>query len=308
MTKVLGEATPVLTRRDTLGEGPAYDRVGGRLLWVDIHGHRVHELVADGDGAWRAGESWMMDAPVSAVVPHRDGGLVVAIGCEVRRLDADGTLTTIARIDTGGVSARLNDCKCDPRGRLLGGWLAYDLSEPGRLCRIDPDGTVTTLLEDVALSNGLGWSPDGATFYFTDTPTNGIDAFDYDLDAGTISNRRRLITIRRGEGSPDGMCVDDEGCIWTATLYSRQIRRYSPGGELVGVVDTPAHLVTSCAFGGPDGRELFITSIGEEIPRALPESLAIPDEVIDASNANPSNGLLLSCRPGVTGPPAIPFG
>jgi len=131
MTKVLGEATPVLTRRDTLGEGPAYDRVGGRLLWVDIHGHRVHELVADGDGAWRAGESWMMDAPVSAVVPHRDGGLVVAIGCEVRRLDADGTLTTIARIDTCGVSARLNDCKCDPRGRLLGGWLAYDLSEPG---------------------------------------------------------------------------------------------------------------------------------------------------------------------------------
>jgi len=164
------------------------------------------------------------------------------------------------------------------------------------------------VLGDIALSNGLDWSPDGETFYFTDTPTLGIDAFDYDLDTGTLSNRRRVVTVPRGEGAPDGMCVDDEGCIWSATIFGGQVRRYSPEGELVGVIDTAAQQVSSCAFGGPDGAELFITTIGEEIPRSLPQDLGVPEDVIDAANANEVNGLLLSCRPGVTGPAARPFG
>jgi sugar lactone lactonase YvrE len=186
--------------------------------------------------------------------------------------------------------------------------MVLDLSEPGRLVRLDPDGTLTTLLDGVGLSNGMDWSPGGETFYFTDTLALGIDAFDYDLDAGTIANRRRVVTITRGEGAPDGMCVDDEGCLWTATLCSRQIRRYAPDGGLLGAIETPAHQVSSCAFGGADGAELFITTIGEQVPRALPRSIGIPEELIDASEANPDNGLLLSCRPGVTGPPARAFG
>ena len=306
--KVLGEASPVLDRRDTLGEGPAYDASAQRLLWVDIVGPHVHELVSDGEGGWRAGRTWTMDAPVGAVVPRRDGGLLVAVGRTFCVLDDDGSLTPVAQIDTGGAPARFNDCKCDPRGRLLAGWLVSDLSSPGQLCRLDPGGEVTTLLDDVGLSNGLDWSPDGETFYFTDTPTYGIDAFDYDLETGELSDRRRVVTIPRGEGNPDGMCVDDEGCLWTATIFSGQVRRYSPDGELLGVIGTPAHQVSSCAFGGPDRDELFITTIGEQIPRAIPEGWGIAGEVIDASNANPSNGLLLSCRPGVTGPPATPFG
>ena len=176
--------------------------------------------------------------------------------------------------------------------------MVIDLSEPGQLVRLDPDGTLTPLLGDVKLSNGLDWSPDGETFYFTDTPTLGIDAFDYDLDAGTIANRRRVVTIPRGEGAPDGMCVDDEGCLWTATIFSGRIRRYSPDGELLGVIDTPAHQVSSCTFVRD---ELFITTIGEEIPRFLPQDLGLAEDLIDAATANPDNGLLLSCRPGVTG-------
>jgi sugar lactone lactonase YvrE len=305
--RILGEAVPVLDRRDELGEGPMWDAAGERLVWVDIHGMRVHELVSGDDGGWHAGRSWTTPAPVGAVVPRRDGGLLAMVGRDFCNFGEDGSLEPIGRLDAPG-AARFNDCKCDPRGRLLAGWCMSDLSAPGQLCRLDPDGTITTLLEDVGLSNGLDWSPDGETFYFTDTLAYGIDAFDYDLDTGTIHNRSRLVSFGRGEGNPDGMCVDSEGCLWTATIFSRQIRRYSPDGELLGAIATPAEQVSSCAFGGGDGGELFITTIGEEIPRALPEGLGIAAEVIDAARANPSNGLLLSCRPGVTGPPATPFG
>jgi sugar lactone lactonase YvrE len=308
MTEIIAQATPVLDRRDDLGEGPAYDAVSDRLLWVDIHGPLVHELVRGDDDAWSAGRSWTMPAEVGAVVPRLEGGLLAMVGDAFTVVHEDGRLEPFARIDVGGKDARFNDCKVDPRGRLLAGWMVKDLSEPGQLCRLDPDGTVTTLLDGIGLSNGLDWSPDGATFYFTDTPTLGIDAFDYDLDTGTLSNRRRVVEVPRGVGAPDGMCVDDEGCIWTATIFSGQVRRYAPDGELLGVVGTPAHQVSSCTFAGPEGDELFITTIGEEIPRYLPEHLGLSAEHIDASTANPSNGLLLSCRPGVSGPPARPFG
>jgi sugar lactone lactonase YvrE len=307
MTEILPEARPLLERHDVLGEGPAWDAANDRLVWCDIAGRKIHELVRDGD-AWAAGASWEMPDLPGAVVPRRDGGLLAMVGHEFCLMGEDGSLEPIARIEVSGAPARFNDCRVDPRGRLLAGTMVLDLSEPGKLLRLDPDGSVTTLLDDVALSNGLDWSPDGATFYFTDTPTRGIDAFDYDLDAGTISNRRRVVTIPHGEGAPDGMCVDDEGCLWTAVIFSGAVRRYSPDGEMLGEVRTPAHQVSSCAFGDDDGGELFVTTIGEEIPRFLPQDLGVPEEQIDASNANPHNGLLLSCRPGVTGPPARAFG
>jgi sugar lactone lactonase YvrE len=306
MTKVLGEATAVLDRHDVLGEGPAWDAANERLVWCDINGLRIHELRRDGD-SWSAGASWTMPDRPGAVVPRREGGLIAMVGHEFCVLGDDGSLEPFAAVDLNGAPARFNDCKVDPRGRLLAGTMVLDLSQPGQLVRLDPDGSITTLLSDIELSNGLDWSPDGATFYFTDTPTLGIDAFDYDLDAGTISNRRRVVTIERGEGAPDGMCVDDEGCIWTATLYSRAVRRYSPEGELLGIVETAAHQVSSCAFGGADGGELFITTIGENVPRFLPEGIGIPADLVDASEANPANGLLFSCRPGVTGPAARAF-
>jgi sugar lactone lactonase YvrE len=306
MSDVLGRATAVLERRDELGEGPVWDAAGDRLLWVDIVGPHVHELVRAGEG-WIAGRSWTTPDLVGAVAPRAGGGILAMVGTEFCTMDDDGRLEPIARLDTGGADARFNDCKCDPRGRLLGGSMVKDLSSPGVLFRLDPDGTLTTLLDDVGLSNGLDWSPDGATFYFTDTPTRGIDAFDYDLDSGEISNRRRVVTIAEGEGAPDGMCVDSEGCLWTAVIFSGQVRRYSPDGELLGVIETPAHQVSSCAFGGPEGADLFITTIGERIPRFLPEDLGLPAEQIDASEANADNGLLLTVRPGVTGPAVTPF-
>ena len=250
-------ATAVLDRRDALGESPMYDARGGRVLWVDVEGPLVHELVP-ADGGWQAGRSWTTPGEACAVVPRASGGLLVIVGLELCVLDDDGHLETLVTVDTGGIPARFNDCEVDPRGRLVGGWVASDFTPRGEV--------VTTLFGGISLSNGLDWSPDGATFYFIDTPLGGIDAFDYDLEDGSVSTRRRIVTIPRGEGVPDGMCVDDDGCIWTAALYSREIRRYSPDGELIGAIETSAHQVSSCAFGGPDGGELFITSIGMTMP------------------------------------------
>jgi sugar lactone lactonase YvrE len=301
-------ATAVLDRRDALGESPMYDVATGRVLWVDVEGPFVHELLPGDDGAWRAGRSWTMPGKACAVVPRIGDGVLVIVGLDVCVLDDDGGLETLVSVDTGGVTARFNDCKVDPRGRLVGGWVASDFTPRGEVVRIDPDGSVTTLFGGVSLSNGLDWSPDGATFYFIDTPLGGIDAFDYDLDAGTVSNRRRIVTIPRGEGVPDGMCVDDEGCLWTAALFGSEIRRYAPDGEPLGAIEASAHYVSSCAFGGPDRDELFITTIGMSMPAVMSEPWGIATELHAACEANPDNGLLYTCRPGVTGPPATPFG
>jgi sugar lactone lactonase YvrE len=229
------------------------------------------------------------------------------VGTRFCVLGEDGSLQTIARLDTGGATARFNDCKCDPRGRLVAGWMVTDLSAPGELVRLDPDGSTTVLLEGVGLSNGLDWSPDGATFYFIDTPTMGVDAFDWDLERGTLSGRRRLITFPAG-ANPDGMCVDDEGCLWVAAIFAGEVRRFSPEGELLGVVRVPAPQVTSCAFGGAARDELLITSLSVEVPRELTEGWGIPPERIDAAEASTASGGLFGCRPGVTGPAAVPFG
>jgi sugar lactone lactonase YvrE len=303
---IIADATTLVADRDQLGEGPAYDAAGDRLLWVDIVGPEVHELLA-GPGGWRPGRTWELVEPVGAVVPRAAGGLLVAVGTRFCALEEDGSLTTIAHLDTGGASARFNDCKCDPRGRLVAGWMVTDLSTPGELVRLDPDGSVSVLLEGVRLSNGLDWSPDGTTFYFIDTPAMGVDAFDYDLDAGSLSRRRRIVTFPAG-ANPDGMCVDDEGCLWVAAIFAGEVRRFSPDGEPLGVVRTPAPQVTSCAFGGPDGGELLMTSLSVEVPRELTEGWGIPGERIAAAAASTTSGGLFTCRPGVTGPAATPFG
>ena len=116
------------------------------------------------------------------------------------------------------------------------------------------------MIEEVSLSNGLGWSPDGRKFYFIDTPTLGLDVFDFHPDAGTITGRKRLVTFVKGEGRPDGLTVDNDGCVWVAMFLGAQVRRYSPTGRLLATVAISAPQATSCCFGGRDGQDLFITS------------------------------------------------
>ena len=144
------------------------------------------------------------------------------------------------------------------------------------------------MLANVTISNGIGWSPDDTVMYYIDTPTLGVDAFDYDADSGSISNRRRLVTIEEAAGQPDGLTVDAEGCMWVALWEGWAVHRYSPDGRLVGVVDVPVARVTKPAFGGAALDELYITT-------AAPD---LPDE------KQPHAGGIFLARPGVHGLPA----
>jgi|SRR5450759_1492987 sugar lactone lactonase YvrE len=130
------------------------------------------------------------------------GGLVLAVEDGFALLDPDWQrLEQVAVVERAGPRARFNDGKCDPAGRVLAGTMAYDLtSGAGFLCRLDPDRSVTMLLDAVTLSNGLAWTADGATMYYIDMPTQGVDAFDYDIEAGRMTGRRRLVDIPAGAG------------------------------------------------------------------------------------------------------------
>jgi sugar lactone lactonase YvrE len=155
----------------------------------------------------------------------------------------------------------------------------------GALFRLDATGAAETMLTRVTISNGIAWSPDDTTMYYVDTTTRGIDAFDYDANAGTIARRRRLLTIEKSAGHPDGLIVDADGCIWVALWEGWAVRRYAPDGTLLAVVEIPVARVTKPAFGGDALSDLYVTT-------------ASPDEPDDAQ---PHAGGVFRVRPGVRG-------
>lgn len=291
MTRTL-DAELAVNARARLGEGPAWDAAAGRLLWVDITGRTVHELRSGSDGYEQ--RSWPVPEEVGAALPRSRGGLLLAVRGGFAGLDDSGTYTSLTPVEADRPENRMNDAKTDPQGRCWAGTMTDQRGDmnDGALYRLDPDGTVRTMLDAVQLSNGMGWSPDESIFYYIDTPTGGVDAFDFDPEEGSIAGRRRLVTVDGGK--PDGMTTDDVGCLWVAVINGGQVRRYTSTGELDTVVNLPVSRVTSCAFGGPGRDELFMTSARDGLDEA-------------AFAAQPHAGGLFRCRPGVTGPPATPF-
>jgi sugar lactone lactonase YvrE len=277
-------------------EGPVWDARIGRLLWIDQYAGHVH--VGAWDGARRrlvAERSYDLGAPVGAVAPERHGdGWLVAGGAGFLRLAPDGTVGEVARVPARGPHRmRMNDGGCDPAGRFWAGDLAFDKT-PGAaaLYRLDPDGAVTTALEGVTISNGIGWADAGSTMYYIDTPTRQVDRFRVSA-GGELTDRQSVVRV--ADGFPDGMTLDDEGCLWVAMWGAGAVHRYAPTGEQLAVVQVDAPQVSSCAFGGEDGRSLFVTTSQEDYDEA--ESAAHPDA-----------GRVFVAEVGVSGPPAAPFG
>jgi sugar lactone lactonase YvrE len=162
----------------------------------------------------------------------------------------------------------MNDGACDTRGRFWAGTMRLDgQGAEASLHRLDPSGEVTRVLDGVGISNGIAWSSDDTLMYYVDTPTHGVDVFDYDVEAGSVANRRRLIEIDPSDGDPDGLVCDGEGCLWLALWNGSAVRRYAPSGELIGTVELPVKRVTKCAFGGADLDDLYITTAGGGDPR-----------------------------------------
>ena len=237
------------------GEGPVWSERWGGLRWVDMLAGNVLYLGADGEIGRRH-----VGSIAAALRPRRQGGAVIGTERGFALEDADGTLTHLDELWADD-SVRMNEGGCDPDGRFYCGSMAYD-QQPGAgtLYRLDPDGSVRAVLEDVSVSNGLEWSPDGSRAYYNDTPTQRTDVFDYDGDSG-LTGRRPFVEIP--DGSPDGLTVDEEGGVWVALYGSGEVRRYTTDGVLDEVVEVQARKVTACTFGGPHLDELFITTSRE---------------------------------------------
>jgi sugar lactone lactonase YvrE len=254
----------------TLGEGPTWDTAAGRLLWIDILGSRLHTYdPVSGHRTTRTTEQH-----VGAVKPRAGGGLVLNLRDGVGLLDPDDTFRWLRHEPVPG--RRANDAAVAPDGALWAGTMRYDEAPGGgTLSRITGDGTADVVLDDVAVSNGTGWSPDGRLMYYIDSPTRRVDVFDH--DDGRLGNRRPLVEIEEGAGFPDGLTVDADGCVWVALWDGGAVRRYTPGGELDRVIELPTPRVTACAFGGADLADLYITTarVGLEGPHPVAGSLLV---------------------------------
>jgi sugar lactone lactonase YvrE len=250
------QAELVLDAHATLGEGPVWDADAGVLWWVDIEGKWIRRF----DPATRVDESIPTPSMVGAIALRARGGLLAALADGVYTVDFDaGALAPFAALDEPP-NVRSNESKCDPTGRFLVGTMAYDYSPIGGLYSVGTDGSVRRLLDKLEIANGMAWSADGGTFYYIDSPTRGVDAFDYDLGTGAISNRRLWLKFDDPVAKPDGMAIDSEGGLWIAFWDAAQVRRYAPDRSLDVVVHVPAMQVTSGIFGGPDLRDLYITT------------------------------------------------
>jgi sugar lactone lactonase YvrE len=150
----------------------------------------------------------------------------------------------------------------------------------GTLSRLTGDGEATTVLDDVAVSNGTGWSPDGRLMYYIDSPTRRVDVFDVSADGLSITNRRPLALIEEGAGFPDGLTVDADGCVWVALWDGGAVRRYTPAGTLDRTIALPTVRPTACAFGGPNLTDLYITTarVGLSAPHPMSGSLLVVPE------------------------------
>jgi sugar lactone lactonase YvrE len=242
----------------TLGEGPVWDEERQRLLWLDILPGLVHRF----DPATGSDDIFGVGKPVGSASLRRGGGLVLAVEDGFALLDpAWQRLDQVAVIEHPGPPARFNEGKCDPAGRFLAGTMRYDQTAgAGSVYRLDPGLTVTKLLDGVTISNGLAWTADGTTMYYIDSPTQGVDAFRYDIDTGRLANRRRVVDIPAAAGLPDGMTIDADGCLWVALYGGSAVHRYAPEGHLDATVHFPATNTTCPVFGAREFDQLYVTS------------------------------------------------
>ena len=259
----------VLRIGNRLGEGPLWSVDEGALYWVDIEGNRLYRF-RPADGTL---ESFDTGLPVGGLGLRASGGLVVATKNGFAFWDPHTlSLTFIADPEADKPEARFNDGAVDRRGRFWAGTLAPGATSS--LYRLDPDLTVHTMETGITASNGIGWSPDNRTMYFTDTRRKTIYAYDFDVATGHISNRRSFVFTPDEEGVPDGLAVDSEGFIWSARWGGWKVSCYDPSGKLEREVRLPVQYPTSCAFGGDRLDELYVTSartrVSEEQIREQP--------------------------------------
>lgn len=288
-------AEPCTTDRYFLGECCRWDDVRGELYWVDVHEGHFFRAKAD-HTAIDVLRRYDLDGNVSALAPlvDRNDGWIVAMNQSLWLLDESGELREVTRLE-GDENVLLNDGAADPWGSFWVGSMAAD-EEPGRgsLYRFRPSTGAHSMLGNVTISNGIGWSPDRTTLYYVDSGPGTIRAYDVD-NRGDISNPRIFAHFdTASEGTPDGLCIDDEGFIWVAVWGGYEVRRYAPTGDWVERVSVSTAQPSCCAIGGANGTTLYITTAQEDLAASKLDN-------------EPDAGRLFAANVGVTGRPLDPY-
>jgi len=260
-----------------LAEGPLWNPDDRALYWVDIHAGRIyrydpasgaHGLVFEGD-------------KIGGITLQEDGALLLFMNHGAIRLLRSGKLTTLIDEIPEERETRFNDIISDPAGRVLCG-LMPTKDRLGNFYSLDTDGSLTLVLTDIGCSNGLAFTNGNRQVYYTDSARKEIYLFDYDVDTGSMTNRR--VFWKSETSTPDGLTIDSEGCIWTAQWGGASVIRLRPDGVEDGRIEIPgANNVTSCIFGGDDLGDLYITTAGEN------------------DKNSPNAGAIFHARPGVAG-------
>jgi D-xylonolactonase len=276
-----------------LGEGPLWSEREQALYWVDILGRRLHRLIpASGEQ-----RTWDFDEEISAVAEcATQPGLIASLRHGFALFDpATEELTRLAEPESALPGNRFNDAKCDRRGRFWAGSMDFACKAPtGSLYCLDGAAPPRRMEGGYAVINGPAWSADQRVMYLNDSVNGRVLAFDFDLERGTISGKRLFLQFSDEEGSPDGMTTDAEGGLWIAHWGASVVTRHDQRGAILQTIHLPCSQITSCAFGGPDLRTLYITSAADGL---APE----------AREREPLAGGLFAVEPGMAGVAADRF-
>lgn len=255
-----------------LAESPHWIAATATLVWVDIVRPSVNILDPD------TGENreTLVVAKIGSASATASGGLLAALERELWLGDAAAELRRFKVPAMDGT--HFNDGKCDPAGRF---WVGSRSSDgtlgKGSLYRLDAAGDLRVMASGFDVCNGLGWSPNGATFYLVDTVPRLLYRYDFDVASGELSNRSIVQDFAGIPGKPDGLAIDAEGRIWCAMWDGAGIAILASNGEQLGWLETPCPRPTSCAFGGDEGRTLFITTAAH--------GLSVDDRAFGASGS-----------------------
>jgi len=255
----MSEIEHLIASQDQVGETPIWVPAEQALYWIDLEGSRAHRLdPSSGEQA-----QWDLDVAVTALARRASGGWVLATKTGLSFWDQQANATQFIADPTADDAAiRFNDTTVDSRGRLIAGTanvVQFDAPD-GKLYRLDADLSLEVIDEGYAVSNGMAFSPDGRTLYVTDMFNNRIIALDYDVEAGTASNRRTFVDVPAETGYPDGLIVDMAGFVWSAHWAGSCVTRYAPDGEIDWQIPMPVSNVTCLGFGGADMNDLYIAT------------------------------------------------
>lgn len=252
---------------DICGEGAVWHPEQNALYWTDINRFLVHRY----DPRRQTTETWFFNEPVTAVNLTTDPELLLLVlGSNISFWSprTHPKLRKLYSLETAS-DMRFNDARIDPRGSLWVGTMRNNVGSQGEnldvdftdgiLYRIDPDGTVSKWKENIGISNTVAWSPDRSMFYFGDSPANTIYSYTYVERTGAISNENVFLAAYP-HGLPDGSVVDAQGYLWNARYGGGCLIRVAPDGEIDRVVSFPTLNPTTCTFGGPELKTLYITS------------------------------------------------